>query len=86
MKNLLFPLALLFAACATNPSNFNSEPLCVGERIKQAREAKNISQQALSDSTDISLDVLNLIENCEATPMHTKWKKIEQMLDIKIQP
>ena len=86
MKHLLFLLTLLILSCTPQASKMHSETLCVGERIKQAREQKTISKEALCDSIDISLDVLNLIEKCEATPMHTKWDRIEEILDIKIQP
>lgn len=89
MKKLIILFVLILAfSCNSNTiseaPNFKSEDICMGQRIKQAREDKNLSKAEFSNLTDISITTVELIENCDATPIHTKWEIIEETLSIKL--
>ena len=56
----------------------------IGEQIRKARLTKQLSQQNLADSLQISAAALSLIEDGFAAALPSSLKKIETILEIKI--
>jgi len=80
---LLFGLGLLLAGCESkqNVANLPANP--IGEQIRRARLAQQISQQQLADSLRMSALSLSLIEDGFASPLPYKIKQMEQMLNTR---
>lgn len=51
----------------------------IGERIKEARRAKNLTQEALSEKMDLSVAFLSRIERGSS---HINLKRLNQICDI----
>lgn len=51
----------------------------IGERIKEARRAKNLTQEALSEQMDLSVAFLSRIERGSS---HINLKRLNQICDI----
>ena len=51
----------------------------IGSRIKQARLAKNMTQEDLADKIDISVAFLSRVERCNS---HINLKRLNQLCDL----
>mgnify|MGYP001614139882 FL=1 len=56
----------------------------IGEKIRKAREFKDVSQQYLADQLNISQKQLSRIENDHVSPTFETLEKICESLDIKL--
>jgi transcriptional regulator with XRE-family HTH domain len=56
----------------------------IGERIKEIRESKKVSQQALADMCNFEKGNMSRIESGRTNPTIGTIYKISQSLDVKI--
>jgi len=56
----------------------------IGVKIKNLRESRNISKKDLSKETNVSLDLINSIEEGEAVPSLTPLTKIARALGVRL--
>lgn len=58
--------------------------MTLGEQIKQAREEKNLSQEALAEHMGVSRQAVSKWENDTATPQGVNREILAQVLDLEI--
>lgn len=58
--------------------------MTLGEQIKQAREKKNLSQEALAEHMGVSRQAISKWENDTATPQGANKEMLAQVLDLEI--
>ncbi|MCH5269023.1 MAG: helix-turn-helix transcriptional regulator, partial [Lachnospiraceae bacterium] len=58
--------------------------MTLGEQIKQAREEKNLSQEALAEYMGVSRQAVSKWENDTAIPQGTNKEMLAQVLDLEI--
>ena len=56
----------------------------IGQRIRDARKKKKISQETLSEGLDVSVAYLSRIERGHAASLN-RYAKISRMLDVKLE-
>lgn len=69
---------------AQNSDEVHQTTISVGRKIRQLRERKNLSQQAMAEQSGLSRNTLSLIERGQSSPTVSTLKRLADALNVDI--